>query len=100
LVEFLLVKASVTILGDEPVKFDADVLSIEEPLMELRTPSAVPLNAALRIDVPDAMWLGEVEAARADQDGFLIRVKLCHVLRDFDTLARLTERFGMAKQHG
>jgi hypothetical protein len=35
-----------------------------------------------------------VEECIASGDGFSIRVRLHHVLRDFETLARLAERFG------
>jgi len=70
--------------------------------MLLRAPKPTPVSSALKIETPDALWLGETEKcdreAKCESDGdvWLIRVRLHHVLRDFDTLARLAERFGTA----
>ena len=74
--------------------FEADVTTLEQPFMELTAREAVKVSAALRIDTIDAVWLAETESCSATGDGFTIRVRLRHVLRDFDTLARLAERFG------
>jgi hypothetical protein len=74
--------------------FDARVVTLEQPLMELTSSQRAAMGAAVRIDTSDAVWLGEVEACSATGDGFALRVHLRHVLRDFETLARLAERFG------
>jgi len=64
--------------------------------MLLRAPKPAPASSALKIETPDALWLGETEKCEREGDSWLIRVRLHHVLRDFDTLARLAERFGTA----
>jgi hypothetical protein len=64
--------------------------------MLLRAPKPAPASSALKIETPDALWLGEAEMCESEGDSWLIRVRLHHVLRDFDTLARLAERFGTA----
>jgi hypothetical protein len=64
--------------------------------MLLCAPKATPVSSALKIETPDALWLGETEKCERQGDSWLIRVRLHHVLRDFDTLARLAERFGTA----
>jgi hypothetical protein len=74
--------------------FDAQVLVLKQPLMQLATPRKIERDSAIRIDTSDAVWLGEAEECVAAGDGFSVRVKLRHVLRDFETLARLAERFG------
>ena len=85
---------------DPSDSFDATVLQLEQPLMQLATHRPLDANLALRIDTTDAVWLGEVERCVATGDGFSILVRLRHVLRDFETLARLAERFGMAAPKG
>ncbi len=64
--------------------------------MLLRAPKQTPVSSALKIETADALWLGEAEKCDREGDSWLIRVRLHHVLRDFDTLARLAERFGTA----
>ena len=80
--------------------FDARMLELQQPCMELTAHHRVETGAALRIDSSDAVWLGEVEQCAASGDGFAIRVHLRHVLRDFETLARLAERFGTSAAKG
>lgn len=80
--------------------FDAEIVATEQLLMELSAPRPVDRGAALRIDTGDAIWLGEVENCAPSGGGFAIRVRLRHVLRDFETLARLAERFGGASAFG
>jgi hypothetical protein len=80
--------------------FDAAILTLQQPWMELTAHERVEPGAALRIDTSEAVWLGEVEQCAATDDGFSIRVRLRHVLRDFETLARLAERFGTSTTKG
>ena len=107
-----MVRARVTILQDvagtdvvadpgEPrLAFDAEVLALEQPVMELLAGQSVEAGDAVRIDTPDAIWLGEATDCSPGSDGFAIRIRLRHVLRDFETLARLTERFGTSAAKG
>jgi hypothetical protein len=81
-------------VAEVPNGFEADVTTLEVPFMELSARETVKAGAALRIDTIDAVWLAEAESCTASGDSFTIRVRLRHVLRDFDTLARLAERFG------
>lgn len=77
-----------------PDKFAVEVLTLEQQIMELSTSERIQPGTALRIDTDDAVWLGEAEKCSEFGGGFRIRIRLCHVLRDFETLARLAERFG------
>jgi hypothetical protein len=79
-----------------PISFSASVVAIQDSLMLLRVPKQTPVSSALKIETADALWLGETEKCDREGDSWLIRVRLHHVLRDFDTLARLAERFGTA----
>jgi serine protease inhibitor ecotin len=80
--------------------FEARVLFLEQPLMDLATRQPTAVGEAIRIDTGDAIWLGEVEECSAAGDGYSMRVRLRHVLRDFETLARLAERFGTPAAKG
>jgi hypothetical protein len=71
-------------------------VSIQDSLMLLRAPKQTPVSSALKIETADALWLGETEKCDNEDDSWFIRVRLHHVLRDFDTLTRLAERFGTA----
>ena len=86
--------------SDAASSFDARMLTLRQPFMELTAHRQVEPGAALRIDSSDAVWLGEVEQCAPSDDGFSIRVHLRHVLRDFETLARLAERFGTSTTKG
>ena len=86
--------------SDAAGSFDARMLTLEQPWMELTAHDRVEPGAAIRIDTSDAVWLGEVEECAAGNEGFSIRVRLRHVLRDFETLARLAERFGTSTMKG
>ena len=85
---------------DAATSFDARMLTLEQPWMELTAHDRVEPGAAIRIDSSEAVWLGEVEECAAGDEGFSIRVHLRHVLRDFETLARLAERFGTSTTKG
>ena len=78
------------------VSFEAEVLALEQPVMELRARTPLESGTAVRIDTTDAIWLGETTDCLASGEDFAIRIRLRHVLRDFETLARLAERFGTA----
>jgi hypothetical protein len=79
-----------------PQSFDVYVAAIQDSLMLLRSPKQTPVSSALKIETAEALWLGETEKCDREGDSWLIRVRLRHVLRDFDTLTRLAERFGTA----
>jgi hypothetical protein len=70
------------------------ILTLEQPIMELTAQQPVARATAVRVDTDEAFWFGEVEQCTPEADNFQIRVRLRHVLRDFETLARLAERFG------
>jgi len=74
--------------------FGGEVVRLEQPFMDLTARQGVERGVALKIDTSDAVWLGDVETVSATSGVFHIRVRLRHVLRDFETLARLAERFG------
>ncbi len=74
--------------------FTAVMQALAQPMMQLTSQRPIEPGAAVRIDADDAIWLGEVEQCSPGGDGFSVRVRLRHVLRDFDTLSRLAERFG------
>jgi hypothetical protein len=74
--------------------FGAEILFLEQPVMDVLAQQPVDPGVALRIDTDEAIWLGEATGCSPSGDGFAVRIRLRHVLRDFETLARLAERFG------
>ncbi len=50
---------------DAATSFDARILTLEQPWMDLIAHVTVETGAALRIDSSDAVWLGEVEQCEA-----------------------------------
>lgn len=89
-----------------PQPFSGYIQKIEGRRMELSSSNQIQSGIALKIETPAALWLGIVEDCAASDSSspaasWNIRVDLRHVLRDFETLARLAERFGMAQDpHG
>jgi hypothetical protein len=81
---------------NRPISFGASVTAIQDSVMLLRAPRQTSVSSALKIETADALWLGETERCDPDGDSWSIRVRLHHVLRDFETLTRLAERFGTA----
>ena len=76
-------------------RFQATVERIDQPFMELRSSEQVAVGAAVKIETRDALWLGDAESCVSTDGDWTILIHLRHVLRDFETLARLAERFGL-----
>jgi len=81
---------------ERPFEFRAAIVSLDEPVMKLRASYEPAQSSALKIETPEALWLGETEHCVRSGDEWLIQVRLKHVLRDFETLAILAERFKTA----
>jgi hypothetical protein len=79
---------------DSTQSFEAEMLVLEQPVMDLLAQQNAERGTAVRVDTAEAIWLGEVTECVASGGGFALRIRLRHVLRDFGTLARLAERFG------
>lgn len=87
----------------EPVRFSAAILLLEQPFMDIRSGHQVAVGVALKIETADAVWLGEAERCTPSPglpNHWTVRVHLRHVLRDFETLSRLAERFGLPPVKG
>jgi hypothetical protein len=81
-----------------PVKMQAMIQQIEGRRMEISTPQKIRIGTAVKIESPQAIWLGEVQSCAEEGRSLTCRIDLRHVLRDFETLARLAERFGQTSK--
>jgi hypothetical protein len=78
----------VTILTEPPLRMDAWVKNASGRGLGLVTPSSVPPGAAVRIELEDAIVLGEAIYCRSDVDGHFIGVELDQVLVGLTELSR------------
>ena len=84
--------ATATLLTDVEVIFPASLVNVSGRGMCIRTGSALPLSAPVRIDVKDQLYLGEVcFCSAAGQGEYTIGIRLEHVLYDVSGLAQLAQ---------
>ncbi|HXS98972.1 MAG TPA: PilZ domain-containing protein [Candidatus Limnocylindrales bacterium] len=81
----------VTILGTPAVRCTGVVKDASGRGVGLALPVAVAVGAAIRIDIPDCLLLGEAVFCRKSGDGFVVGVELQQMLNG---LARLAEVVG------
>jgi hypothetical protein len=84
-------EARVTLLGDEQVCLDARVVNMSGRGMSLLLDRPVAVNSLVRIDLKDAMLLGEVCYSVQQGERHAIGVNLEEVISNFTELARLAE---------
>jgi hypothetical protein len=78
----------VTVLADPPIRMDAWVKNASGRGLGLVTPDPVSPGAAIRIQLDDAIVLGEAIYCRSDVDGHFIGVELDQVLVGLTELGR------------
>ena len=83
----------VTFLGQPDRQVDAAITDVSGLGMRLFLAEAAPLDAAIRIDLDDALLLGEVCHCAPHEGGFAVGIQLCHSLIALDRLAKLRSRF-------
>ena len=81
----------VTLLGSPPEHVDAVLLNVSGRGARLRVPRRIECDTALRIDLDNAMLLGEVCYCATDGDGYGIGVQLEHSLLNLAEVIRRRE---------
>lgn len=81
----------VTLLGSPPEQFDGILVNVSGRGARLRVPRRIECDAALRIDLDNAMLLGEVCYCANDGDGYGIGVQLEHSLLNLAEVLRRRE---------
>lgn len=82
----------VTVLSSPPQQFEAILVNVSGRGARLRVPQRLNCDDAIRIDLDDAMLLGEVCYCANDGDAFGIGVQLEHSLMAMAEIARLRDR--------
>jgi hypothetical protein len=83
----------VTVLSEPQTRMDARVKNASGRGLGLVTPSPVPPGAAVRIEIDDAIVLGESIYCRHDREGHFIGVELDQVLVGLTELGRNLSAF-------
>lgn len=79
---------SITVLSACPSRMNARVRNASGRGLGLLLPAAIPPGTAIRIDLDDAIILGEVIYCCADGDGYFMGIHLEQMLRDLADLDR------------
>lgn len=78
----------ITLLSSPPERFDGVLVNVSGRGARLRVPRRIECDAALRIDLDNAMLLGEVCYCATDGDGYGIGVQLEHSLLNLSEVLR------------
>lgn len=76
-------------LGEQQLRGTARVKNASSSGVQLQVSQAVRAGSALKIEVENAMALGEVVYCQPDGEYFLIGIKLEHILSDLANLTRV-----------
>lgn len=81
--------AVLTVLGGEAQPIDVFIDNRSNSGVAIRTPKALPLSAPVRVDTGDHMLLGEVCHCAPSGDGFLVGLRVEHVVDHIQALIQL-----------
>lgn len=90
-----LLPVKITLLGqdDDPAPIDGRTVNLSGNGLRLKLTEALPVNAPVRVDLPDGIFLGDVCYCVHEQDVYYVGVVIRHHLAD---LANLAEVFRLA----
>jgi hypothetical protein len=89
----------VTVLSDEQsIPIQARVLDISGKGLKIGFPKPVRIGAAVKIERPGEMWLGEVIYVRQGADACQIGIEIDQALRYSQDLERLRDAVGSLQQ--
>jgi hypothetical protein len=82
-----------TLLDDRQQRVTARVKNVSASGVQLQVEQGIGAGTALRIDIENAMALGEVMYCQREGEYFLVGVRLEHVLSDLANLSRILMDF-------
>jgi PilZ domain len=82
-----------TVLGEPEVRLPATVKDASPRGLGLQTAERVKPGAAVKIEIGDAIFLGEVIYCRDTEEGSFIGVQLSQVLTGLAALQKMVEEF-------
>jgi hypothetical protein len=82
-----------TVLGDHEIRLVASVKDASPRGVGIETAERLPPGAAVKIEIGDSIFLGEVMYCRAAGRGFFAGIELTQVLNGLAALSRLARDF-------
>lgn len=82
----------VTLLGNPEVELPAIIINISGRGLKLMVDRLVPIGSAAKVEVDDALLLGEVCYSAAEEDGYAVGLEIAHSLVGLGDLQRLNRR--------
>ena len=87
---------AVTVLTAPEMLLEARVKDVSSLGMGIEAPQKVAAGAVVKIEAGDELFLGEVVHCRASEGGWLLGVRLTHVLSGLAALSRMAREFNAA----
>jgi hypothetical protein len=84
---------SLTVLGDPETHLTAKIKNASSRGVGLVSSESVPSGAAVKIEIGDSIFLGEVMYCETLDDGNFIGVELTEVLSGLAALSRMAQQF-------
>lgn len=81
----------VTLLGSEDCEFSGELVSLSGGGAILQMDTELPASSAIRIDIDDALLLGEVRWCRRDGARFSVGLSVEHWLPDLKVLEQMKQ---------
>jgi hypothetical protein len=82
-----------TILGDPETRLTAKVRNASDRGLGLVSPESVPSGAAVKIEIGDSIFLGEVMYCETLEDVNFLGIELTEVLSGLAALSRMAQQF-------
>ena len=87
-----------TVLGDSPMEMEGYLSNISGRGLRMTLSEAIPVNAAIRVDVDNSMLLGEVCYCEPFGGQWAVGLEMEQSLSDLSGLCRLVERLMMEEK--
>ncbi|MCC6585477.1 MAG: PilZ domain-containing protein [Bryobacterales bacterium] len=87
-----------TVLGDNPTEMEGYLSNISGRGLRMTMSEAIPVNAAVRVDIDNSMLLGEVCYCEPFGGQWAVGLEMEQSLSDLSGLCRLVERLMMEEK--
>jgi hypothetical protein len=84
---------SLTVLGDRETQITATIKNASDRGLGLISPESVPPGAAVKIEIGDSIFLGEVMYCETLDSGNFLGIELTEVLSGLAALSRMAQQF-------
>jgi PilZ domain len=87
---------AITLFGEPDIQISGQIRNISGKGIGLELAQAVAPGTTLKVQVPDALLLGEVIYCRRDESSYYVGVELEHSLTGLSELSRMIEAYNDA----